>query len=336
MRTLSGRELNRTLLTRQLLLTRRRLRAAVAVERLLALQAQYAPSPYVALWSRVEGFTKAQLDSALARGSVVKATSLRTTLHVMARREYPFLAAAHIDSGRGRTENLGVDVGALWRAVPDEPSTSHELAAIAERVLGTDDRWTISFAFRALPFVRAAPVGPWPHTKPAPLLPWHEPLPDAAESAVRVVHRYLAAYGPASRAEIEHFTNFRVRQIAPALDGLRRFVDEAGEALFDLPRARIAPPGLPAPVRFLPAYDSSILAHHDGNRFVPAEYVDAVFNRRNTTTKNTFLVDGFVAGTWRVERKRLVVDPFGPLPAKVRRELDEEGARLLAFWLAAD
>ena len=319
------RELNRTLLARQLLLERRRLPVAAVVRRLVALQAQYPPSPYVALWSRVGGFRKEQLTES---PEVVKSPTLRGTLHVMAGSEFPYIAAAKIEAGRGRTENLPVDVEALRRALPDRPLTAAELAQLAQRVFGTDDRWTISFALRALPFVRVGVVGPWPHTRPAPAALWREPLPDAQEAATRVIRAYLAAYGPATRDDIEHFTNFRIRQIAPALEGLRE-----RDGFFDVPRARVVRGNVAAPVRFLAAYDSIILAHKDHSRIVPPEYAAAVYNCKNTTTKNTFTVDGFVAGTWRIGKRRLVVEPFAPLPAKWRREVDTEGDRLLAWYL---
>jgi hypothetical protein len=331
-RALSLRELNRTLLARQLLLDRKRLSVVKAVERLVALQAQYAPSPYVALWSRVAGFSKQRLTDALAEGSIVKAGSLRTTLHVMARGEFPYIVSAYIESQRGRSENLGVDLEALRSAIPTEPLTSAELFELGYRVFGTDDRWTVAFAYRALPFVRSAPVGSWPHTKPSPFELWREPLPDAQESSTRVVLRYLAAYGPASRDDIVQFTSFKMRQIAPALEGLRTFEDEQGVKLYDVARAPLAAADAPAPVRFLPAFDSIILAHRDRSRIVPPQYVETVFNKKNATTKNTFTVDGFVAGAWRIEKKRLVLDPFAPLPAHARREIEAEGARLLAFY----
>ena len=87
-------------------------------------------------------------------------------------------------------------------------------------------------------------------------------------------------------------------------------------------------------MRFLPAFDSIILAHRDRARIVPPEYVETVFNKKNATTKNTFTVDGFVAGAWRIEKGKLTVEPFAPLPARARREVDAEGARLLAWYLA--
>jgi hypothetical protein len=327
------RELNRTLLLRQLLLERKRIALVKTVTRLVGLQAQYAPSPYVALWSRIEGFRKEQLTRALSAGSIVKAGSLRTTLHVMAAAEFPYLASAYAESERGRTDGLGVDVEALRAALPEEPITSAEMFELGYRVLGTDDRWTVAFAYRALPFVRTPPVGEWPHTKPSPFILWPEPLPDPRESAIRVVRQYLAAYGPATRDDIAQYTSFKVRQIVPALEGLPTASDDEGRTLFDLPRAPRAAGDTRAPVRFLPAFDSIILAHRDRSRIVPPEYVDVVFNKRNATTKNTFTVDGFVAGAWRIERKRLAIEPFATLPMRIRREVDAEGERLLAWYL---
>jgi hypothetical protein len=326
------RELNRTLLLRQLLLERRRISPVKAVTKLVALQAQYAPSPYVALWSRVEGFRKEQLTGALVAGTIVNTGTLRGTLHVMSGVEYPYIAAAYIEAGRGRSEGLGVDLEALRAAVPEEPLSAVELTALGQRVLETDDPWTVAFAWRALPFVRTAPAGAWPHTKPAPYTLWREPLPDPMESSTRVVRQYLAAYGPATRDDIVQFTGFKIRQISPALDGLRTSEDEDGRKLYDMPRAPLADARMKAPVRFLPAFDSIILAHRDRSRIVPPEYVETVFNKKNATTKNTFTVDGFVAGAWRIEKGNLSIEPFAPLPAKARRDVDAEGAKLVAFY----
>ncbi len=323
------RELNRTLLARQLLLERRRIPLLRAIESLVALQAQYAPSPYIALWSRVAGFRKGSLTRGLTDGSIVKAGSFRTTLHVTTRTDYPSVVSSYIDSQRGRQDGLGVDVERLRASVPSTPVTSEELFELAYRALETDDRWAVAFAYRALPFVRTAPIGSWPHTRPSPSLLWRDPLPDPQESATRVVHAYLRGYGPASREDVQQFTGFRMRQIAPALDGLRE-----QDGLYDVPRARRAAGDVAAPVRFLPAFDSIILAHRDRSRIVPPEYLEAVFNKRNATTKNTFTVDGFVAGAWRIERRRLVLEPFAPLPVRVRREIDAEGERLLAWYLS--
>ena len=318
----SLRELNRTLLARQMLLERGRVPVVRAVARLVALQAQYAPSAYVALWSRVAGFRKEQLHDP----RIVKAGVLRGTLHVMARDDFPAIIAAYIQSQRGRVKT---DVGPLLAALPDEPMTRSEFFAVAERVLGTDDRWAIEFAGRLIPTVRTAPLGPWPHHKPSPFVVWREPLPDPGEAAVRVVRAYLAAYGPATRDDIVKYTGFRMAQIDPALDGLREC-----DGYWDAPRAPRAAGDVAAPVRFLPAFDSVILAHRDRTRIVPAEYEESVFNKTNATVKNTFTVDGFVAGAWKIDGRRLALEAFAPLPVKWRREVDAEGERLLAWYLS--
>jgi hypothetical protein len=308
-----------------MLLERKRVSVVKAVGRLVALQAQYAPSPYVALWSRIERFRKEQLTE---NDSIVRAATLRGTLHVMTRDDFPYVASAYIESRMGRTKNLGVDIDALRKAMPRRALHGSEPNEIAARVLGTEDEWTRIFALRALPFIRDGVVGPWPHTKPPPVRFWRQPLPDPQESSSYVVRAYLAAYGPATRDDIEQFTSFKIRQIQPALEGL---VERDG--LYDVPRAPLATGKERAPVRFLPAFDSMILAHRDRSRIVPPEYMEVVFNKKNATTKNTFTVDGFVAGAWRIERKKLVVEPFAPLPLKARREVDAEGERLLAWYV---
>jgi hypothetical protein len=328
------RELNRTLLLRQMLLERSRLSVPKAVAKLVALQAQYAPSPYVALWSRLEALTKDRVDRALRRGSLVNASTFRTTLHVMAATEYPFIVSAKIEKERGRIANLAVDMESLRRAFPHEPLTATEIRELAARALGTDDEWTVAFALRALTFVRMPPVGPWPHTKPPRAVLYRQALPDAADAAAHVVRAFVAAYGPATRDDIEQYTGFRIRQIAPALERLRTIDGYDGTTYYDAPRAPVAPAGTKAPVRFLPAFDSIILAHRDRARIVPPEYMETVFNKKNATTKNTFTVDGFVAGAWRIEKDKLAIDPFAPLPAQARREVDAEGARLLAWYSA--
>jgi hypothetical protein len=336
LRTLSARELNRTLLRRQLLLRRVRLPVVRAVGRLVALQAQYAPSPYVALWSRVEGFRKEALTDALIDGKVVKAGVIRGTLHVLTRELYPLLEAAHIESQSGRIRGLGVDLAEVAAAWPDEPLGPADARELGLRLLRTEDRWSVEFALRAIPFVRTAPVGAWPHHTPSPSILWREPLPSAEVGTARVVHDYLAAYGPALREDVEQFTGFRLRQIDPTLDGLRTFTDEAGRILFDLPRAPLAAADLQVPVRFLPPFDSVILAHRDRTRILPDAYRDIVIRKRNGTMLPTFTVDGLIAGSWRIEqvrsRIRVVPEPFEPVPLRVRREVDSEAERLAAFY----
>jgi DNA glycosylase AlkZ-like len=333
-RTLTLGELNRALLARQMLLERRRLPVVRAVGRLVALQAQYSPSPYVALWSRVRGFRKEQLTRALVTGTVVKGSVMRGTLHVVTRDLFPSIVAAHIESQRGRLKKIGTDPERVAQQWPDEPVA--DPYPLAGRLLGTDDRWTIAFTLRAMPWLRTAPIGEWPHNKPSPNVLWREPLAPPDEGAQRVVRDYLAAYGPASRDDVEQFTSFRRGQIDPALDGTRRFEDERGRVLHDVARAPLPDASIAAPVRFLPSFDSIILAHRDRSRILPDPYLNTVLRRKNATTLATFTVDGFIAGAWKIERIRgrwkLRIEPFEPLPQRVRDEVEREGERLTAFY----
>jgi hypothetical protein len=85
-------------------------------------------------------------------------------------------------------------------------------------------------------------------------------VPDPAAARVEVVRRYLGAFGPAARADVAKWSGLRVADIAPALDALeplRRFRDEQGRELLDLPRAPVPPADTVAPVRFLPSGTTS-------------------------------------------------------------------------------
>jgi len=101
-RTLTLRELNRATLARQLLLRRHRLSVTQAVERTAGLQAQWPPSPYLGLWTRIEGFGPDDLARSVARRRVVKATLMRTTLHIVSAADY--LAYAGVYRERRITE----------------------------------------------------------------------------------------------------------------------------------------------------------------------------------------------------------------------------------------
>ncbi len=338
MRTLSAAELNRTLLQRQFLLERTRLPVVRVVGRLVALQAQYAPSPYVALWSRVQGFGKRSLTDGLARGSVVKAGVLRGT---PARADPESSLSVARGCARGVTEQAHSRARrrksvALADAWPEGALDAAEARAFAGRVLGTDDRWVIEFTLRAMPFLRTAPTGAWPHNAPSPTVLWREPLASPDAGAVRVVHDYLAAYGPALREDIKQFTGFRLGQIDLGLDRLRTFEDARGGILYDVARAPIASADVPAPVRFLPPFDSSILAHRDRTRILPDAYRETVIRRLNGTMLATYTVDGLIAGWWRAEKVKgrvlVVSEPFEPLPLRARREVDAEAERLAAFY----
>jgi hypothetical protein len=116
------------------------------------------------------------------------------------------------------------------------------------------------------------------------------------------------------------------------LEPLRRFRDEQGRELLDVPRAPLPEAETPAPVRFLPKWDNVLLAWADRTRVLPEAYRKTVI-KTNGDVAQTFLVDGLVAGMWRAENGRVVLEPFAKLSRVDRAELDEEAARLEA-WLA--
>jgi hypothetical protein len=309
-RVLTLRELNRALLERQLLLERRRLSVQHAVERLCALQAQYSPSPYIALWSRLSGFRKEQLTKALEERSVVKSTLFRITLHITSARDFPYFAAAWLPAGREMTPRVTVETMAQLsrkvEAAAQKPISHAEVEAIgADQMSG---RWrTRTLA----PLLHLPPSGTWGfHGSPRLLAMqrWLEvDLPSREEGAKRVVRSYLASFGPAAQQDLLRFAGVRVGDLRAGIDALelRTFRDERGRELLDLPRAPLPDGDVPAPVRFLPKWDSPLLAYAPPERTrILAEKHRSTVIRKNGDVLPTVLVDGFVAATWNVDNKR--------------------------------
>ena len=339
-RVLTLRELNRALLARQLLLERRRLPVPGAVERLCALQAQYSPSPYIALWSRLVGFRKEQLTRALEQRRVVKATLFRITLHIASARDYPYFAAAFLPAAQEMTPRVTAEkIAELSRAVnaaaSNGPVTHEEVEAIASEGLG-GFRWrTRTLA----PLVHLPPSGTWRfHGRPQ-LLAMEKwlgvELPARVDGAERLVRSYLAAFGPATNEDLLRFAGLRAGDVRPALERveLRTFKDERGRVLLDLPRAPLPAPDVPAPVRFLSKWDSSLLAYAppERERILPDRFRKTVI-RTNGDVLPTVLVDGFVAATWGLGKKGgLEIEPLQRLTRHERAAVDEEGDRLLTF-----
>jgi hypothetical protein len=352
-RTLTVRELNRALLARQLLLHRARLSPTRAVERIGALQAQWPPSPYLALWSRLEGFRREQLVRAVDRRQLVKATLMRSTLHLVSARDYlafcGLVRAARLRAVRRIAERDGLadDVARLLPRLRDALSRGPRSRPELLELLGmpklrTEDRraWHLWHALAAeAELVHTPEASVWRlHTAGARFVTaaaWlGAPGGAGPHAADALLARYLAAFGPATRADAARWTGLAAAALAPAFDRLRlrRFRDSEGRKLFDVPRAPLPPGSTEAPVRLLPMWDSALLAHDDRSRMLPADLRDAVI-RRNGDIRPTFLVDGFVAGTWNLDRQRVELELFDPLPARARAELERE-ARALESWLS--
>jgi hypothetical protein len=350
-RVLTPTELNRALLARQLLLRRERLPVARAVERIGALQAQWPPSPFVALWSRLDGFARERLTRAIERRQVVKATLMRATLHQVSARDYlgyaGLLRAVRAGEVGRRLQRFDVswDIDVFVERVAEhtaaEPRSRPELIELLDlpRARPEDARpwilWHLLVARVGL--VHSPEASVWRgNTAGSRFVPDRVWLgADAAageEAAEHLVRRYLAAFGPATRADVARWTGLSLAPLEPGFARLRvrRLRDADGRRLLDLPRAPIPAADVEAPVRFLPMWDSVLLAHDDRSRILPPEHRRTVI-RRNGDVRPTFLVDGLVAGTWRLDDGRVRLEPFSPLPLGARRELEREAESLAAF-----
>ena len=261
---LTGRELNRALLARQLLLERRRLPVPKAIERLGALQAQWSPAPYVALWSRLDGFTIPQLERALARKSVVKATLMRSTLHLVSSADYPIYAAAIVDARRPKLERqfpVDLDVvaerlreGATDGVVQTWDDWRSLAISLANRPIRQGEiwpLWTVGFMHARL--VHLPPSGTYGFHRGAQFAPyehWVGRVPALPSSPMsHAVRRYLAAFGPASVDDMASWLGVPTPPVRAVLDDVapRRFRDEAGRLLYDLRRAPLPHPETPGP-----------------------------------------------------------------------------------------
>jgi hypothetical protein len=341
-RTLTQRELNRALLARQLLLERSRLSIPRALERVAGLQTQYAPSGYVGLWTRLEGFERGDLTRALERRSVVQATLMRSTIHLVARRDFPLFSAGvgearrewWLRSHRGRGDRRRLEKAArgVRELLADGPRRRDELVEL----LGADSM-TWNGVGLWVDLVRAPPSGTWERRRAdvfAAADEWLGPSDATPEAGVALlVRRYLGGFGPARPNEIADWAGLKLSEVSRVLERLRlrRFRDDGGKELVDLPRAPLPDADTPAPIRFLPTWDATLLTHARRTGILPEPYRPRVFDTKTPHSVGTFLVDGAVAGTWRRERGRMVTTLFARLPRDKKRELDDETERLAAF-----
>ncbi len=340
-RVLTQRELNRALLARQLLLERARTPLPRALERIGGVQAQYAPSMYIGLWSRLDGFEREQLTRALGRRTVVQGTLMRTTIHLVSKADYwPFAV------GIRRLQRE-------WWFRTRKSLDEREVKAAAERLrphlakgplrqaemdeLLSADAATRNGVGMLLNLVRVPPSGTWERRRAdiyALAEEWIGPEDATEEEGIDLlVRRYLQGFGPAPKADIADWAGLNVADVTSALERieLRRFRDEAGTELYDLPRAPLVDPETPAPPRLLPTWDATMLVHARRTQVLPERYRERVFHVKVPQSVSTFLVDGQVAGTWKYEKGTVKVNPFHRLDGATRRALDDEAERLAAF-----
>ncbi|MFF1271929.1 winged helix DNA-binding domain-containing protein [Streptomyces marokkonensis] len=340
---LGPRALNRATLERQLLLRRSPMPAVDAVGHLLGLQAQNVKPPYYALAARLDGFTPEALSRPMSEREVVRIVTMRSTIHTHTVRDCltlrPLVQPARDRELKQFREGLaGVDpdrLAALARdLVEAEPRTMKQLREALLREWPDADPGALAVAARCkLPLVQVTPRGLWGRSGQVRLTTaehWlgrpAEPSPTTPDETVL---RYLAAFGPASVKDMQTWAG--LTWLREAFERLRprlvTFRDESGVELFDLPDAPRPDPGTPAPPRFLPEFDNLLLSHADRTRVVPPEYRGRSW--QGNVAHRTLLVDGFLAGLWRLDEDALVVEPFGRLDAARREEVAAEGERML-------
>jgi hypothetical protein len=348
---LTVRQLNRATLARQLLLERHTLPANEAIERLIGMQAQVPMDPYVGLWSRVERFDPSELADLLVRRKAVRASLMRATIHLVTARDMAALRPLMepviqrmfwTGSPFGRAIE-GVDTDALVETVrvliEERPRTRAELRPLLAESWPDHDSDALSAIGYLLPVVQVPPRGVWGQSGQATWTTaesWLGRPLDAESSIDDLVMRYLAGYGPAAVMDIQAWCGLtRLAEVVARLrPSLRAYRDEAGRELFDVPDAPLPDADTPAPVRFLPEYDNSLLGYKERVRMIGTEA------RRRLDSDilgnfSTFLVDGFVAGRWKITRERraarITIEPVVRLPASARTSLTDEGSRLAAF-----
>ncbi|MGV9645199.1 winged helix DNA-binding domain-containing protein [Streptomyces sp. NPDC003514] len=339
---LSTRALNRATLERQLLLRRSPLTAPEAVTHLVGLQAQEVKPPYYALAARLDGFTPEALSAPLGDRSLVRMVTMRSTIHLHTADDALTLRplvqpAREREITYFRKGLVGVDLdrlAALARELVEEsPRTMKELREALSAEWPDADPQSLAVAARCrLPLVQITPRGQWGRSAQVTLTTLEHWLGRPAEPAAPAddtVLRYLAAFGPASVKDLQTWAGLtRMRAVFERLrPELVTFRDENGVELFDLPDAPRPDPDTPAPPRLLPEFDNLLLSHADRARVVPPA------NRGRTWQANTFycplLVDGFLAGVWRLIGDALVIEPFSDLGRAERAEVTEEAERVL-------
>ena len=347
----SRRALNRALLERQLLLRRAELPVADALEHLVGLQAQEIMPPYIALWSRLEGFDPNELGRRLTEREVVRLWLLRGTIHLVTVRDA--LAIKPLTQHVGARQHRGTfgrrmggaDLGELLEAarelLADEPLGARELGRrLVTRGIGDDPEAIGNAARTHLPVVQVTPRGVWGRTgqaKLATIESWTGRELEPEPSLEDLVLRYLAAFGPATVADMQSWSGLtRLKEVFEGLrPALLSFRDEDGKELFDLPEASRPDPEVETPVRLLGEYDNVLLGHADRRRVIPEDFPWAAMLAPGRFV-SSLLVDGMLRATWWIEwdgRRGavLAIRPFGKLSRRERDDVETEAMGTLEF-----
>ena len=337
-----------------MLLRRVKMPAEQAIERLVAMQAQEPPDPYIGLWTRLEGFQPQELADLIIERRVVRAVSmLRTTIHLLSARDWldlrpvmQWVQESRLKSSPFARNLAGLDMEEVLAAgralLEEEPRSGNAIGKLLQESWPDRDAQSLGYAVRAMvPLVQIPPRGIWGKSG-LPVLAtaerWLGRSVGTDASPDRMILRYLAAFGPASVMDIQAWC--WLTRLGPVVERLRpqlrTFRDENGRELFDVPDGPLPDPDTPAPPRFLPVFDNLVLSHKDRSRVIGdttglpvGDELFAIF------VGGSVLVDGFVRAGYRIERKEdratLVVRTLRPLSKADRTAVADEGARRLAF-----
>jgi hypothetical protein len=347
MKNVTLRQLNRTLLRRNLLPHRHTAPPLDAVKHLVGLQSQVTNPPYIGLWARLAGLEGETLTTLITQRQVVRAAAMRSTLHLMAADDYIQMRAAlqpaltkGLNSFFGQRIR-GLDLAAVAEQARalfvERPHTFAEVKARLSAQWPERDPEALSYVWRTfLPLVQVPPAGTWgvggsPLYALADAAQGHPPA-DTAE----VLRRYLRAFGPATIKDFQAW--FGATNLKPAFDALR---DElvalrlaSGAELYDLAGEELESEDAEVPPTLVPEYDNLVLAHDDRSRIIPEGYRKQVYLSAGRV-RATVLIDGFVAGVWSLSFARgaakLLIELFAPASAADRDYLHAEAVSLLRY-----
>jgi hypothetical protein len=341
-------DLNRTLLARQLLTQRADISVLDAVERVVGLQSQIPNPPFIGLWTRIANFQKSDLTRLMDERQIVRCALFRSTLHLITQADHhrfhkviePALIKG-LRSFHGRNIE-GLDIPPLIEAIipflDEAPRSMGEIGKFLQKIEPNREPEVLNYVIRTyLPLVQIPPAGTWGVGSKASYVTAKSWLGTGQSADVGALFlRYLAGYGPASVSDFQTWTGMtKLSEAVEALKPrLRVFVDDRGKELYDLPDMPYPAPEMPLPVRFIPEYDNLLIAHADRTRILPEEHRKKVLLTAGRVL-STILVDGFVAGVWKIEinkrQAKLVITPFVTLSIDQQGALIAEGERLTRF-----
>jgi hypothetical protein len=345
------RQINRSYLKRQLLLERSSMSTADAISHLVALQAQDVMPPYVGLWSRLKDFDWNDLHNGLLYKSLVRATMLRSTVHLATREDalriIPMMLPEYVKHVRAPTAVGGLfaradlDMMIAWgkSILKDRDLGAAEIRDLAKRDWPEFDPVNVCSAVQWLqPVVQVPPRGLWKtNARPRWALAetWLGDSFDESYDLADLIRRYITAYGPIAAGDFQTWSRLTgakeaMARLRPNLCVLRC---ESGKELLDVPEAEWPDPETPAPVRLLGAFDNLWLSHKDRSRVLDDRHRLKIIN--NGIGRPTILVDGFVSGRYKVTVKKgvatLTVEPFRPYTSHEKQDVVAESDRLLDF-----